>query len=92
MHRVARKRDTVHWPNPSLPKGKGAGPARNTFMAQHAQALIALWDGSSPGTKNMIETATRRVLRIHAPVIYEQRLTPEEHKRLFQGKWKPSKP
>jgi len=36
--------------------GKAAGPIRNKQMAEYADALIAVWDGESPGTKNMIET------------------------------------
>lgn len=36
--------------------GKAAGPIRNKKMAEYADALIAFWDGNSPGTKNMIET------------------------------------
>ncbi len=42
--------------------GKGAGPVRNGEMAFYvgsAGALIALWDGSSRGTKDMIEKATK---------------------------------
>src|SRR5512144_764327 len=35
--------------------GKKAGPMRNEEMAQRADALIAFWDGVSPGTRNMIE-------------------------------------
>lgn len=35
--------------------GRAAGPLRNKAMAQVAEALIAVWDGRSPGTKNMIE-------------------------------------
>ena len=34
--------------------GKGAGPIRNAQMAEAADMLIAFWDGSSRGTKNMI--------------------------------------
>lgn len=36
--------------------GKSAGPRRNRQMAEYADALIAIWDGKSRGTKNMIET------------------------------------
>lgn len=36
--------------------GKGAGYKRNLEMAKNADAVIALWDGRSPGTKHMIET------------------------------------
>lgn len=35
--------------------GRRAGPYRNKEMAIYANALIAFWDGNSPGTKNMIE-------------------------------------
>ena len=37
--------------------GKMAGPQRNATMAEYADALIALWDGESPGTKDMISKA-----------------------------------
>jgi YspA, cpYpsA-related SLOG family len=39
--------------------GRAAGPIRNRKMAENADALIAVWDGQSRGTKNMIETATK---------------------------------
>ena len=35
--------------------GKGAGYIRNRQMGDYADALIALWDGQSKGTKAMIE-------------------------------------
>jgi hypothetical protein len=34
--------------------GKKAGPIRNTQMARYADALVAVWDGKSPGTRHMI--------------------------------------
>jgi hypothetical protein len=34
-------------------------------MAEYADALIAIWDGESRGTKNMIEEATKRGLRVY---------------------------
>lgn len=34
-----------------------AGHDRNKKMAQYAQALIAIWDGKSPGTKDMMALA-----------------------------------
>jgi hypothetical protein len=40
--------------------GKRAGYVRNSKMAENADALIAVWDGKSKGTKHMIDTATRR--------------------------------
>jgi hypothetical protein len=45
--------------------GRAAGPIRNRKMAENAEALIALWDGKSRGTKNMIETATKHGLLVY---------------------------
>ena len=39
--------------------GKSAGFIRNHQMAQYADALIAVWDGESRGTKNMIDQMKR---------------------------------
>ena len=44
--------------------GKAAGPLRNDLMARNADALIAYWDGRSPGTKNMIDTARNYGLKV----------------------------
>jgi len=49
--------------------GRAAGPLRNRKMAENADALIAIWDGKSRGTKNMIETATKLGL-----VVYVKRI------------------
>lgn len=38
--------------------GKSAGYIRNKEMAQYAEACICFWDGSSKGTKQMIDLAT----------------------------------
>lgn len=43
---------------------RAAGPKRNKEMAQKAEALIAVWDGTSRGTKNMIDTARKLGLRV----------------------------
>ena len=40
--------------------GRAAGPIRNRRMAEMTDALVAVWDGRSPGTKNMIEEAAKR--------------------------------
>lgn len=42
---------------------KRAGSIRNMQMAQNAEALLALWDGESPGTRNMIAIAKSLGLR-----------------------------
>lgn len=44
--------------------GKRAGFLRNEQMADCAEALIAVWDGRSPGTKHMIEIAKKRGLKM----------------------------
>lgn len=38
--------------------GKAAGAIRNRRMAEYGAALIAVHDGSSRGTQNMIDTAS----------------------------------
>ena len=48
--------------------GKSAGYQRNAEMADVAEALIVLWDGRSNGTRNMIELAGQRLLKIHIEV------------------------
>ena len=35
--------------------GKSAGYKRNAEMAKYADALLAIWDGKSKGTKHMID-------------------------------------
>lgn len=44
--------------------GKRAGYIRNAEMADYAECLIALWDGSSRGTKHMIDSATKKGLKV----------------------------
>lgn len=45
--------------------GRAAGPIRNQQMANYADALIAVWDGKSRGTADMIERAKRKNLKVH---------------------------
>ena len=44
--------------------GRSAGPRRNQEMAEKADALTAFWDGESPGTGHMIQSARHRGLRL----------------------------
>jgi hypothetical protein len=44
--------------------GRSAGPIRNAEMAARAHALIAIWDGKSPGTKDMIKAAKAKGLQV----------------------------
>lgn len=45
--------------------GRKAGIMRNKEMAAYAEALIAVWDGNSPGTYNMITEAQSRKLKVY---------------------------
>lgn len=45
--------------------GKSAGLKRNAEMATKAEALIAVWDGVSRGTKHMIGLAEANGLLVH---------------------------
>lgn len=49
--------------------GKKAGHLRNIEMAHAAQALIAVWDGESKGTGNMIEIAEAKGLEVFVYVL-----------------------
>lgn len=44
--------------------GRSAGYKRNVEMARHADALIAVWDGNSPGTQHMLDVAKAHGLRV----------------------------
>lgn len=45
--------------------GKQAGYVRNAQMAEYADALIAVWDGRSAGTRGMIRLAERELLAVY---------------------------
>lgn len=56
---------TVHrFPADWNTHGKSAGYIRNKQMAEFADGLIAFWDGSSRGTRHMIDLATKKGLKI----------------------------
>jgi len=44
--------------------GKKAGFIRNMQMAEAAECLVAFWNGSSPGTRSMIQIARSKGLRV----------------------------
>ena len=44
--------------------GRSAGYRRNEQMGDYAEALIAVWDGSSRGTKHMIDIANEKGLKV----------------------------
>lgn len=45
--------------------GRAAGPIRNRKMAEYADALIVVWNGTSKGTKNMIEEMHKQGKPVH---------------------------
>ena len=49
--------------------GKAAGPIRNALMADYADGLVLFWDGTSKGSKNMLENARKRGLEIKEVII-----------------------
>lgn len=51
--------------------GRAAGPIRNQEMAEYADALVAIWDGRSRGTADMIRQAERFGLKISIQRITE---------------------
>lgn len=61
QHNYQVKRYPADWKRFSL----SAGPIRNELMADHADMLIAFWDGKSRGTFNMIKTARKAGLSVH---------------------------
>ena len=52
--------------------GKSAGFIRNTEMAENADALIAVWDGESRGTKMMIDIAKKKGLKVFVKNILKE--------------------
>lgn len=51
--------------------GKSAGPLRNGQMADYADMLIAIWDGKSRGTRDMINKMLDRGKETHVYVVIE---------------------
>lgn len=45
-------------------EGKRAGPLRNERMLSTVDAVIALWDGESPGTKHAMDFAASRKIPV----------------------------
>ena len=64
--RYAQERgyETEIYPAAWKAHGRAAGPIRNAKMASVAHTLIAFWNVKSRGTKNMIDTATKRGLQV----------------------------
>lgn len=58
VHNVPVERFPADWEK----HGRAAGHKRNLQMALHAHALIAVWDGESPGTRGMLKIAQSKGL------------------------------
>ena len=50
--------------------GKTAGYKRNVEMAEFADGLIAVWDGSSRGTNHMIDVMNRENKPVYIELVY----------------------
>ncbi len=48
---------------------KSAGYKRNAEMAEYADALIAVWDGTSPGTSHVIKLAKKLGLKVFVKIV-----------------------
>lgn len=65
--------------------GKSAGPVRNAWMAWYGTHLLALWDGASRGTANMIAVAKAGCLTLSSrPYLYgKSNLLPNERSKFI---------
>jgi len=61
QYALARDISIVQFPvlSSEWAKSKRAGLIRNERMGDYADALIAIWDGFSPGTRHMIDYADK---------------------------------
>lgn len=60
-HKIPIKRFPANWDR----YGRGAGMIRNTEMVKYADALVAVWDGSSRGTNDVIIKARKHDRRVY---------------------------
>lgn len=55
-------------------KGRKAGPIRNAEMVANADALIAIWDGKSRGTADIIRKAKAKGLKVYVHEVRNERM------------------
>lgn len=82
-HDIPIKQFAPRW-YPDGPHGGvdlGAGLRRNEEMATYADALLAIWDGYSKGTKHMIRTAERHGLRVVVFIWLSDSVRPKKLRR-----------
>lgn len=82
---IRKKEFPADWEKYKRPFGKNpAGAIRNRQMAEYADALIAVWDGVSPGTTSMINLARSHGLKIfikQVPVVAPKKSAAAEQSR-----------
>lgn len=72
--RWAKQRDIpVFFMPADWSKGRQSGVIRNIEMTKHADALVAVWDGVSPGTRHMISAAKLAGLKVHVHLVKDHR-------------------
>jgi len=78
----ARDHKLVKFPADWEYHGLSAGYKRNEQMAAYSDALVAIWDYKSKGTKHMIDIAKREGLAVRVISIQDiaMRLMPEERR------------
>lgn len=59
---------------------RAAGPIRNREMAINADALLLIWDGTSKGSRSMLNEARKHKLLIYQEIISEKDKKIEEPK------------
>lgn len=65
----ANKLDLTVMPANWEGRGKSAGYHRNARMVAYADAVIAIWDGESPGTGNTVELAKRKEIPVYVKIV-----------------------
>lgn len=67
--------------------GKTAGYRRNEQMVNNAEALIALWDGKSRGTKHMIDIAQKKGMQTYHKIQTIFKRDMNNKGKILEGQW-----
>lgn len=66
---IPRKIFKAKWQNEEGVFDRSAGFKRNVRMVDYAEALIAIWDGKSEGTKHTISLARKKGLKVYVHLV-----------------------
>lgn len=66
-------------------EGRPAGYNRNVRMAEISEALIAIWDGKSKGTKHMIDIARKAGLKVFVYRVTSETVLDRRIVQLMEG-------